>query len=184
LLALAPVLAAGCVHDDSAVLEAARLVVSPCRGDEPRTFEPYRFEAGFLRWAAAKDMGRIEMRDGFYAGTRSDTVVLEFPDTGEVRSRLATDPAAPLPLDGNLVRIGVVLNETCPDATQSLRAGPGTLTLSTFDTDVDGEIAGVATFDLVDARPGADATVVAKDASLRFSMTVRDYPPYQEFANP
>lgn len=174
-----------CGNEDLAVLKAASLTVNPCSDGEPRIFEPFRMEAGFLRWYEMDGIGFLEMQDGYQAATLSDAVYLQVSDTDELEGILAASPGASLELDGEFIRLSVVLAGTCPDTTQPMVAGPGRITFDEFDSRLDGRIAGSATFDLLDGRTlgEEEALVLASDASLTFSLEVRRGPPYQEYTN-
>lgn len=183
-LLLAAVAALGCSYSDHASIEADSLTVTPCRDDQPRTFAPYRLDAGLLRWFAAEGVGTLEARAGYRAATISDAIIVQFGDTEEVRRRLAADPSAAFAVDGSAVRLSLVLAETCPDATQPLVASAGTLTLSSFEPWKGGRIEGRGTVDLVDAREVAQdpaARPLVRGARVEFSMKVRSGPPHEDF---
>ncbi len=185
-LAVAVVLVgwAGCSDSDHAFLEAETLTVTPCRDHQPRTFAPYRLDAGLLRWFAAEGVGTLEARAGYRAATISDALVVQFTDTGDVSRRLAADPSAVFAVDGSAIRLSLVPAETCPDATQPLVASAGVLTLSSFEPWKGGHIEGEGTVDLVDARAVAKdpaAPPLVRGARVGFSMTVRSGPPHEDF---
>jgi len=177
--------ALACGNEDLAVLEAASLIVTPCEDGEARAFEPFRMEAVFLRWYEMDSMGFLEMRDGYQTATQSDAVYLQVSDTAKLVGLLAESPGASLELDGDFIRMSVMLAHTCPDSTQPIVAGPGRITFTKFDNRLGGRIAGNATFDLLDGRTQDDgaATTLASDATLTFSLEVRRGPPYQEYTN-
>lgn len=186
LASFAAVGVTACSYSDHAFLEADSLTVTPCRDHQPRTFAPYRLDAGLLRWFAAEGVGTLEARAGYRAATISDAVVVQFGDTEDVRRRLAADPSTVFAVDGSAIRLSLVLAETCPNATQPLVASAGTLTLSSFEPWRGGHIEGKGAVDLVDARQVADdptAPPLVRGARVEFSMTVRSGPPHEDFTN-
>jgi len=172
-----------CTTSDYGTLEAASLTVSPCEDHQPRTFAPFHFEANLMRWFAAEGVATIEMRTGYRAVTISDIAVLQFADTDDVRRRFLQDPATRFSVDGDAIRLSVVLSQTCPDATQPLVAVSGSLTFREFEPWKGGHIAGEGTVVLADARSDRSAVLLAKDVRLAFSMKVRSGPPYEDFTN-
>lgn len=185
LLPVATLLAIGCSYSDHASLEADHLTVNPCRNHKPRTFSPFRIDAGLLRWFAAEGVGTIEARAGYRAATLSDAMFIQFADTESIRRRLTTDPAAVFEVDGSLIRFSLVLAATCPDATQPLVAGRGTMTLKTFEPWKGGHIEGEGTVDLRDGRVASDpdAQPLVQGARIAFSMRIRSGPPHEDFTN-
>lgn len=176
----------GCSYPDNAFLEAETLTVMPCRDRQPRTFAPFRLEAGLLRWFAAEGVGTLEARSGYRASTISDALVVQFEDTEGIRRRLAADPTDPFTVDNQKIRLSLVLAETCPDATQPIVASGGTLTLSSFEPWMGGHIEGEGHVDLVDGRalakdPGTPPLV--RRAQVKFSMKIRSGPPHEDFTN-
>ncbi|NOZ01964.1 MAG: hypothetical protein GXP54_08770 [Deltaproteobacteria bacterium] len=174
-----------CANDDNALLLADSLLVTPCTGEQERLFEPFRFQADFLRWYNNGKTGFVEMRKGFRAATMSDAVYLEVTDIGKLKGILDETPDAVIELQSGLVRISLVLAAACPDGNQPMVAGPGLVTFDSFGNHMDGTISGSASFDLFDGRTigDPDPTPLARNAFLTFSMTVRRGPPYQEFTN-
>ncbi len=183
---LAAVAMLGCSYADHASLEADSLTVTPCRDHQPRTFAPYRLDAGLLRWFAAEGVGTLEARTGYRAATLSDAMVVQFADTEDVRRRLTADPTTTFAVDGSAIRLSLVLAETCPDTTQPLVASAGALTLSSFEPWKGGHIEGRGTVDLTDARQAAGdptASLLVRGARVEFSMKVRSGPPHEDFTN-
>jgi len=159
------------------------MTVTPCHGDDAKTFEPFRMDADLLRWLEDDNVGHIEMRAGYRAQTLSDTMVLQVLDIDEAERLFAANPGVPMPLDGELFRVSVLLLETCPDATQSMVGASGDVTFTAFDHSVGGRITGSARFDLVDAREtGENAVVLAAGATLEFDMKVRRGAIYDDYA--
>ncbi len=184
LVAAAAVAWSGCSYSDHASLEADSLTVTPCRDHQPRTFAPYRLDAGLLRWFSAEGVGTLEARSGYRAATISDAFVVQFGDTEDVRRRVAEDPSTGFAVDGKAIRLSLVLAETCPNATQPLVASAGTLILSSFEPWKGGHIEGEGMVDLVDARQVADdpaAPPLVRGARVVFSMKVRSGPPHEDF---
>lgn len=178
-------LSSACGIDDQAVLEVDSLLISPCSGDEDRLFAPFRFEADFLRWYEQGNIGFLEMRDGFRAATLSDAVYMHVSDVEELKRILDANPDATLELDGDFIRLTLILLDSCPDSTQTLLASHGRIRFEQFDNWLDGRIAGSASFDLIDGRTAGETAIipVATNANLTFELEVRRGPPYQEYTN-
>jgi hypothetical protein len=175
---------AACEPGDAGILVGERLTVDPCRGDSPRTFAPVRFEFDRLAWVhPIPSTGSIEMRRGHRATTDSDLLLLQFADLEASVDAWAADPEAPLPLDGETIRLSLVLNARCPDQVQPLVARGGTLQLTAFAPRDGGRIAGQALFDLVDdrLRDAADAPPVGPGMTLDFEVSIHSGRPQDVF---
>jgi hypothetical protein len=172
-----------CSGSDHGSVTATSLTLTPCNGNEPATFAPFRLDASMLRWYDAGAGGGIELRAGFREPTSSDGATLLLANVASVRAHLRDDPVVPIPVDGKDVRVSLALRSTCPDGTQVVEGYDGSLTLMELDTG--GRIAGLARFDLWDRRErdsGAGAPL-ARDVSMEFDFEVREGLPYEDFSD-
>lgn len=186
LVLVVSLLTTACSYSDHAFIEAESLTVTPCQDHQPRTFAPFRLEAELLRWFAAEGVGTLEARAGYRAATISDAIVVQFSDTDDIQRRVASDPSTAFTVDGDSIRLSLVLAETCPDSTQPLVGRAGTLTLSSFEPWKGGHIEGQGTADLYDSRAVArdPATPpLVRGARFEFSMKVRSGPPHEDFTD-
>jgi hypothetical protein len=182
--ALSCVLLAACGSGDLGVLSGDRLTVDPCRGDASRTFAPVRFEFDRLAWVhPIPSTGSIEMRRGHRATTESDLLLLQFADLPGSLAAWEADREAPLPLDGDAIRLSLVLNARCPDQVQPLVARGGSVRMTAFSPRDGGRIAGQAVFDLVDdrLRDAAGSPPAGSGMTLDFDLAVRSGRPQDVF---
>lgn len=158
-------------------LTGESLVISPCREGRPLEIAPVDLSFNHLVWVRNSDeSATLEIRRGWRVSTESDEVVLQFTDLPAVREAFRLSPGVPIPL-GAVARLTVALRSTCPDPRQALVADAGEFTLTRFELDPGGWIAGTARFDLADAREAPSSPPAGTDLTLTFSLALEDKDP-------